>query len=71
MVATSVRSNRLKLEGARFLRVVIVPASETGTDAPYTDDERNLAALPLLTRRDADWPAAVHLDRRRSQNGAL
>ena len=46
-VATSVRSNRLKLEGARGLRVGIVPASETGTDSPYKDDKRNLAVCPL------------------------
>ncbi len=47
-VATSVKSNAARLEGARGLRVGIVPASETETDAPYMDERRNLAVCPLL-----------------------
>lgn len=46
-VGTSVRSNRLRLEGARGLRVGVVPANETGTDAPYKDEAKNLAVCPL------------------------
>ncbi|HMH48369.1 MAG TPA: hypothetical protein VK538_11720 [Solirubrobacteraceae bacterium] len=46
-VGTSVRSNRLMLEGAHGLRIGIVPASETGTDAPYKDEGKNLAVCPL------------------------
>jgi hypothetical protein len=47
-VATTVKSNPRQLEGARGLRVGIVPASATETDAPYRDDKRNLIVCPLL-----------------------
>ena len=44
------KSNPLGLEGARYLRVGIVPASETRTDRPYMDEKRRLAACPLPTK---------------------
>jgi len=47
-VGTSVKINPDRLEGARGLRVGIVPASHTETDAPYKDDRRNLVVCPLL-----------------------
>jgi hypothetical protein len=47
-VGTSVKINPAALEGARGLRVGIVPASHTETDAPYKDDRRNLVVCPLL-----------------------
>lgn len=52
-VATTVKSNPRQLEGARGLRVGIVPASATETDAPYKDDKRNLVVCPLL--HDGDF----------------
>jgi len=42
-----VKSHPLGLEGARYLRLGIVPASETRTDRPYMDEKRRLAACPL------------------------
>ena len=47
-VGTSVKVNPQALEGARGLRVGIVPASHTETDAPYMDERRNLVVCPLL-----------------------
>ncbi len=47
-VATTVKVNPNALEAARGLRVGIVPASHTETDAPYVDDRRNLVVCPLL-----------------------
>jgi hypothetical protein len=47
-VGTSVKVNPVALEGARGLRVGIVPASHTETDAPYRDDRKNLVVCPLL-----------------------
>ena len=47
-VATSVKVNPTALQGARGLRIGIVPASHTETDAPYRDDQRNLIVCPLL-----------------------
>jgi hypothetical protein len=52
-VATTVKVNRKRLEGARGLRVGIVPASERETDKPYKDDHRNLVVCPLL--HDGDF----------------
>lgn len=52
-VATTVKSNPRALEGARGLRVGIVPASHTETDAPYKDEKRNLVVCPLL--HDGDF----------------
>ncbi|MDQ3481027.1 MAG: hypothetical protein M3423_06820 [Actinomycetota bacterium] len=47
-VATTVKVNPRRLEGARGLRVGIVPASQGSGDAPYKDDKRNLVVCPLL-----------------------
>jgi hypothetical protein len=47
-VGTTVKVNPARLEGARGLRVGIVPASHTETDAPYVDNQRNLVVCPLL-----------------------
>jgi hypothetical protein len=47
-VGTTVKSNPTSLEGARGLRLGIVPASHTETDVPYMDEKRNLAVCPLL-----------------------
>ncbi len=47
-VGTTVKINPSALEGARGLRVGIVPASHTETDAPHRDDRRNLVVCPLL-----------------------
>jgi hypothetical protein len=47
-VATSVKVNPNSLEGARGLRVGIVPASHTETDRPYMDERKNLIVGPLL-----------------------
>jgi hypothetical protein len=47
-VATTVKSNPKALEKARGLRVGIVPASHTETDAPYRDESKNLVVCPLL-----------------------
>jgi hypothetical protein len=52
-VATTVKSNPRLLEGARGLRVGVVPASASETDAPYKDDKRNLVICPLL--HDGDF----------------
>ena len=52
-VATTVKVNPRRLEGARGLRVGIVPATEGATDAPYKDDRRNLVVCPLL--HDGDF----------------
>ena len=46
-VATTVKSNPSGLEGARGLRIGIVPANEAGTDRPFMDDKRRLAVCPL------------------------
>lgn len=46
--ATTVKSNPAHLEGARGLRVGIVPAQEGQSDAPFKDDDRNLVVCPLL-----------------------
>src|SRR5205814_700108 len=48
-----VKVNPRALEGARGLRVGIVPASHTETDAPYLDEQRNLIVCPLL--HDGDF----------------
>ncbi len=47
-VGTTVKVNPSDLVGGRGLRVGIVPASHTETDAPYRDDTRNLVVCPLL-----------------------
>jgi hypothetical protein len=47
-VGTTVKSNANSLEGARGLRIGIVPATHTETDRPYMDEKRNLAVCPLL-----------------------
>jgi hypothetical protein len=47
-VGTTVKSNPTSLEGARGLRIGIVPATHTETDRPYMDAKRNLAVCPLL-----------------------
>lgn len=47
-VGTTVKSNARSLESARGLRVGIVPASHTETDAPFKDEKRNLVVCPLL-----------------------
>lgn len=47
-VATTVKSNAASLEGARGLRVGIVPARERETDMPFLDERRNLVVCPLL-----------------------
>ncbi len=47
-VGTTVKVNPAALEGGRGLRVGIVPASHTETDAPYKDDHRNLVVCPIL-----------------------
>jgi hypothetical protein len=47
-VGTTVKVNPALLEGARGLRVGIVPASHTETDAPYHDEQRNLVVCPIL-----------------------
>jgi hypothetical protein len=47
-VATTVKVNPAQLEGARGLRVGIVPASHTETDLPYKDERKNLVVCPLL-----------------------
>jgi hypothetical protein len=52
-VATTVKSNPRQLEGARGLRVGVVPASASETDAPYMDEKRNLVVCPLL--HDGDF----------------
>ena len=46
-VATTVKINPAHLEGARGLRIGIVPAREGATDAVRRDDERNLVICPL------------------------
>ncbi len=43
-----VKVNPHALEGARGLRIGIVPASHTETDMPYVDEKRNLVVCPLL-----------------------
>ncbi len=47
-VGTTVKVNPAALEGAPGLRVGIVPASHTETDAPYRDEQRNLVVCPIL-----------------------
>jgi hypothetical protein len=47
-VGTSVKVNPGALEGARGLRIGIVPASHAVTDRPYRDDKKNLVVCPLL-----------------------
>jgi len=47
-VGTTVKVNPSQLEGARGLRLGIVPATDTATDAPYLDERRNLVVCPLL-----------------------
>jgi hypothetical protein len=46
-VGTTVKINPSALEGARGLRIGIVPASHAETDKPYTDERRNLIVCPL------------------------
>lgn len=47
-VATTVKPNPNALEGARGLRIGIVPASHRETDRPYLDERKNLIVCPLL-----------------------
>lgn len=47
-VATTVKVNAAHLEGARGLRLGIVPVRQGETDAPHVDDRRNLIVCPLL-----------------------
>lgn len=46
-VGTSLKINRSQLEGARGLRLGIIPASEGESDGVYVDDHRNLVVCPL------------------------
>lgn len=46
-VGTTVKINRSALEGARGLRVGIVPARENSSDAITVDESRNLVVCPL------------------------
>ena len=46
-VATTVKINKDHLEGARGLRIGIVPAKSGKGDYPYKDDQRNLVVCPL------------------------
>ncbi|MCZ2261372.1 hypothetical protein [Isoptericola sp. QY 916] len=46
-VGTTVKINPTKLEGARGLRVGIVPSQEGASDAIRIDDRRNLVVCPL------------------------
>lgn len=47
-VGTTVKINPTALEGARGLRVGIVPVRQGETDLPFKDDKRNLVVCPLL-----------------------
>jgi hypothetical protein len=46
-IGTTLKINRQQLEGARGLRLGIVPASQGETDAIVKDDSRNLVICPL------------------------
>ncbi|NNB99806.1 hypothetical protein HI113_38595 [Corallococcus exiguus] len=46
-VGTSVKVNKDHLEGARGLRIGIVPSKEGRGDLPYKDETRNLVVCPL------------------------
>lgn len=46
-IGTSVKINRAHLEGARGLRVGIVPATEGKSDKTYFDSQKNLVVCPL------------------------
>ncbi|WP_242352410.1 hypothetical protein [Anaeromyxobacter sp. SG64] len=46
-VGTTVKINPAHLEGARGLRIGIVPANQGETDAPRRDENRNLIVCPL------------------------
>jgi hypothetical protein len=46
-VGTSVKINRAALEGAKGLRIGVVPASEGGSDAVLMDERRNLVVCPV------------------------
>ena len=52
-VGTTVKINADHLEGARGLRIGIVPAKHGKTDLPHLDDSRNLVVCPLL--HDGDF----------------
>ncbi|CAN5901119.1 hypothetical protein BH11MYX4_BH11MYX4_01850 [soil metagenome] len=47
-VGTTVKINKSQLEGAKGLRVGIVPAKQGQSDLPHFDDGRNLIVCPLL-----------------------
>lgn len=47
-VGTTVKINPTALQGARGLRVGIVPVRQGESDLPYKDDRRNLVVCPLL-----------------------
>lgn len=46
-VGTTVKTNASKLEGARGLRVAIIPAVADKSDSIYLDDKRNLIVCPM------------------------
>ena len=46
-VGTTVKINRSQLEGARGLRIGVVPSREGSSDRVRTDDKRNLVVCPL------------------------
>lgn len=46
-VGTSVKINRNHLEGARGIRIGIIPAQQGRTDRIHKDDQRNLIVCPL------------------------
>jgi hypothetical protein len=47
-VATTVKINPTALQGARGLRVGVVPVKQGESDMPYKDDRRNLVVCPLM-----------------------
>ena len=52
-VGTTVKINPSQLQGARGLRVGIVPSREGASDAPRKDEQRNLIICPL--KHDGDF----------------
>lgn len=51
-LATSVKINRSLLEGARGLRIGIVPTKQGKSDAVYRDEDKNLIVCPLHHDQD-------------------
>lgn len=57
-VGTTVKINETQLEGARGLRIGIVPSRQGRSDAPWRDDLRNLVVCPLAY--DGDFMEAFY-----------